>query len=74
MIYEDALKLEDKGDLELIYALFRREEHGKIKRLLKGDNQKGPGEVIFKGHSSYDLMQNLQLGIQYSVGKINMVR
>ncbi|KAH7297318.1 hypothetical protein KP509_26G065500 [Ceratopteris richardii] len=29
-----------------------------------------PGEAIFKGHQSYDLMVNLQLGIRYSVGKI----
>ncbi|GMH39027.1 hypothetical protein BSKO_06925 [Bryopsis sp. KO-2023] len=74
LVHEHALNVEDKGDLELLYALFRREEPGKIKRLLKGDKEKGPGEVIYKGHSSYDLMLNLQLGIQYSVGKINMVR
>jgi 1-phosphatidylinositol-4-phosphate 5-kinase len=29
------------------------------------------GETIFKGHRSYDLMLNLQLGIRYSVGRIN---
>ncbi|MCO5572780.1 hypothetical protein L7F22_026539 [Adiantum nelumboides] len=29
-----------------------------------------PGETIFKGHQSYDLMLNLQLGIRYTVGKI----
>lgn len=29
-----------------------------------------PGEKIFKGHRSYDLMLSLQLGIRYSVGKI----
>lgn len=28
------------------------------------------GETIFKGHRSYDLMLNLQLGIRYSVGRI----
>ncbi|GJN08395.1 hypothetical protein PR202_ga26308 [Eleusine coracana subsp. coracana] len=28
-----------------------------------------PGEVICKGHRSYSLMLNLQLGISYSVGK-----
>eukprot|EP00249_Psilotum_nudum_P013196 c24207_g2_i1 orf=853-3435(+) len=31
---------------------------------------KRPGETIFKGHRSYDLMLNLQLGIRYSVGRI----
>ncbi len=29
-----------------------------------------PGETIYKGHRSYDLMLNLQLGIRWSVGKI----
>ncbi|XP_024388541.1 phosphatidylinositol 4-phosphate 5-kinase 9 [Physcomitrium patens] len=31
---------------------------------------KRPGETIFKGHRSYDLMLNLQLGIRYTIGKI----
>ncbi|XP_024528312.1 phosphatidylinositol 4-phosphate 5-kinase 9 [Selaginella moellendorffii] len=31
---------------------------------------KRPGETIIKGHRSYDLMLNLQLGIRYTVGKI----
>ncbi|CAM6114143.1 unnamed protein product [Calypogeia fissa] len=31
---------------------------------------KRPGETIYKGHRSYDLMMNLQLGIRYTVGKI----
>lgn len=73
LIFEDPLKLEDKGDIELISALFRGEDHGKVKRLLRGDNQKGPGEVIHHGHSSYDLMISLQTGIEYSVGKLHMV-
>jgi hypothetical protein len=29
-----------------------------------------PGEKIYKGHRSYDLMLNLQLGIRCSVGRI----
>ncbi|KAK9162226.1 hypothetical protein Syun_003128 [Stephania yunnanensis] len=32
-----------------------------------------PGEIIFKGHRSYHLMLNLQLGIRYTVGKITPV-
>jgi len=28
-----------------------------------------PGEVIYKGHHSYDLMQQLQLGIMYSIAQ-----
>lgn len=28
-----------------------------------------PGEVVFKGHKSYDLMRQLQLGIMYSIAQ-----
>ncbi|KAL6522207.1 Phosphatidylinositol 4-phosphate 5-kinase 1 [Orobanche minor] len=35
---------------------------------LSGEVKK-PGQTISKGHKSYDLMLNLQLGIRYSVGK-----
>jgi 1-phosphatidylinositol-4-phosphate 5-kinase len=28
-----------------------------------------PGETIYKGHHSYDLMRNLQLGIIFSIAK-----
>lgn len=28
-----------------------------------------PGEVIYKGHHSYDLMRQLQLGILYSIAQ-----
>ncbi|GBG71474.1 hypothetical protein CBR_g8891 [Chara braunii] len=31
---------------------------------------KRPGESIYKGHRSYDLMLSLQLGIRYAVGRI----
>ncbi|XP_072972040.1 phosphatidylinositol 4-phosphate 5-kinase 1-like isoform X1 [Typha angustifolia] len=34
---------------------------------------RGPGEIIYKGHKSYYLMLNLQLGIRYTVGKITPV-
>ncbi|RWV81856.1 hypothetical protein GW17_00056689 [Ensete ventricosum] len=34
---------------------------------------RGPGETIYKGHRSYYLMLNLQLGIRYTVGKITPV-
>jgi hypothetical protein len=32
-----------------------------------------PGETIYKGHRSYDLMLNLQLGIRWSVGKFTQL-
>eukprot|EP00262_Sarcandra_glabra_P004890 TRINITY_DN16121_c0_g1_i4.p1 TRINITY_DN16121_c0_g1~~TRINITY_DN16121_c0_g1_i4.p1 ORF type:complete len:776 (-),score=104.82 TRINITY_DN16121_c0_g1_i4:229-2556(-) len=41
------------------------------KRLVK--EAKRPGETIIKGHRSYHLMLNLQLGIRYTVGKITPV-
>ncbi|RWW27240.1 hypothetical protein GW17_00008332 [Ensete ventricosum] len=31
---------------------------------------KKPGQTISKGHKNYDLMLNLQLGIRYSIGKM----
>ena len=37
--------------------------------LQSGDTSRA-GEKIYKGHRSYDLMLNLQLGIRYSVGRI----
>ena len=30
-----------------------------------------PGETIYKGHRSYDLMRNLQMGILFSIAKTN---
>ncbi|KAL1347040.1 hypothetical protein HN51_020561 [Arachis hypogaea] len=41
--------------------------------LVDGDVKK-PGYTVSKGHRSYDLMLNLQLGIRYSVGKHASVR
>jgi hypothetical protein len=38
--------------------------------LLAAQGPKRPGERIYKGHKSYDLMLNLQLGIRYSVGGV----
>ncbi|XP_043721609.1 phosphatidylinositol 4-phosphate 5-kinase 8-like isoform X2 [Telopea speciosissima] len=37
------------------------------------EQRKKPGQAIFKGHRSYYLMLNLQLGIRYTVGKITPV-
>lgn len=74
LLYEEQIKVDSSFDMELLSALFKQDEPGKIRRLLNRDREKGPGEVIYKGHSSYDLMMNLQLGIQYSVGRINTQR
>eukprot|EP00262_Sarcandra_glabra_P012634 TRINITY_DN3291_c0_g1_i1.p1 TRINITY_DN3291_c0_g1~~TRINITY_DN3291_c0_g1_i1.p1 ORF type:complete len:832 (-),score=150.15 TRINITY_DN3291_c0_g1_i1:636-3131(-) len=42
------------------------------KKLVK--DIKRPGEIIIKGHRSYDLMLSLQLGIRYTVGKITPIQ
>ena len=58
-----------------------KEEHSHVSSLsLTGDadgnqtymikKKRKPGEIIAKGHQSYDLMLNLQLGIRLSVGKV----
>ena len=33
------------------------------------NKQARPGETIYKGHRSYDLMRNLQLGIIFSIAR-----
>lgn len=75
LAFETPVSLEDRSNMELLFAVLRREEPGMLRRLLlkAGEKDKGPGELIFKEHRSYDIMVNLQLGIQYSVGKINTV-
>eukprot|EP00803_Ostreobium_quekettii_P004207 evm.model.scf_1435.1 EVM.evm.TU.scf_1435.1 scf_1435:7254-16830(-) len=76
LAFEAPVSLEDRSDMELLFAVLRLEEPGRLKKLLlkAGEKDKGPGEIIYKEHRSYNIMVNLQLGIQYSVGKINTVR
>ncbi|KAK9167600.1 hypothetical protein Scep_002791 [Stephania cephalantha] len=63
----------------LVEEQIRNNEPGlssKKKRKNKSPGKKEktkPGEIIFKGHRSYHLMLNLQLGIRYTVGKITPV-
>ncbi|KAG9451099.1 hypothetical protein H6P81_011064 [Aristolochia fimbriata] len=45
----------------------------KRRRKWQKKEAKRPGETIHKGHKSYYLMLNLQLGIRYTVGKITPV-
>lgn len=35
--------------------------------------QSVPGEAVYKGHQSYELMRNLQLGIMFSIAKSGQV-
>ncbi|KAK7284989.1 hypothetical protein RJT34_19744 [Clitoria ternatea] len=53
-------------------SMSRRARRLQKKRLAKEINR--PGEAIIKGHRSYDLMLNLQLGIRYTVGKITPIQ
>ncbi|KAL4191039.1 hypothetical protein AMTRI_Chr07g78820 [Amborella trichopoda] len=57
--------------LNNIFSLSSRRKRRWPKRLVK--DIKKPGEAIIKGHRSYDLMLNLQLGIRYTVGKITPI-
>ncbi|URE32783.1 phosphatidylinositol-4-phosphate 5-kinase [Musa troglodytarum] len=54
------------------YYDFRRSQKSKWHLKMK-KQPRGPGETIYKGHRSYYLMLNLQLGIRYTVGKITPV-
>ncbi|KAK9815279.1 hypothetical protein WJX72_000998 [[Myrmecia] bisecta] len=67
LIREDPVSGEE---LDAVFGPFKRRlERRNRRRMRKGDTVR-PGETIYKGHRSYDLMLNLQLGIRYSVGKI----
>lgn len=54
------------------FSLSSKREKRRQKRLVR--DIKRPGEQIIKGHRSYDLMLSLQLGIRYTVGKINPIQ
>ncbi|KAI4336493.1 hypothetical protein L6164_015015 [Bauhinia variegata] len=61
MFYRDGNESENGGEAP---AQFHKSTCGSA----DGDAKK-PGQTISKGHKSYDLMLNLQLGIRYTVGK-----
>eukprot|EP00884_Botryococcus_braunii_P012486 jgi/Botrbrau1/21238/Bobra.39_2s0036.1 len=66
LLLEDALR---PGELELVFGQTKgRRPERRNRRKRRAANRQG--ETIFKGHRSYDLMLNLQLGIRYSVGRI----
>lgn len=54
----------------VVMSALKSKDAKKLKRKKK-KKQKQVGETIFKGHRSYDLMLNLQLGIRWSVGRMN---
>lgn len=60
---------------ELVLDSFSSSSKRAKRRQMKlAKDVKRPGEAIIKGHRSYDLMVNLQLGIRYTVGKITPVQ
>lgn len=48
--------------------------HSAIKRMEKNKALQRPGETIYKGHESYDLMVALQQGIRHSIGSVTSAR
>ncbi|BDA48811.1 probable phosphatidylinositol 4-phosphate 5-kinase 1 [Coccomyxa sp. Obi] len=55
-----------KNEVKADRALRSEEKRANAKELNK---QARPGETIYKGHRSYDLMRNLQLGIIFSIAR-----
>ncbi|CAL8463327.1 g2861 [Coccomyxa elongata] len=55
-----------KNEVKADRALRSEEKRATAKELNK---QARPGETIYKGHRSYDLMRNLQLGIIFSIAR-----
>ncbi|KAL4451482.1 hypothetical protein ABPG75_007144 [Micractinium tetrahymenae] len=68
LLHEEALSMQD---LELIFGPGKAVVE-KRRRLRRGRRrQVRMGETIYKGHRSYDLMLNLQLGIRYTITTLN---
>jgi 1-phosphatidylinositol-4-phosphate 5-kinase len=72
LLREDALSAEE---IKMIFGFLWPKRQKKVRqRMRRALGRKGPrlqlkmGEVVYKGHYSYELMNQLQLGIRYSVG------
>eukprot|EP01025_Chloroclados_australasicus_P032684 TRINITY_DN3312_c1_g1_i2.p2 TRINITY_DN3312_c1_g1~~TRINITY_DN3312_c1_g1_i2.p2 ORF type:complete len:868 (-),score=148.82 TRINITY_DN3312_c1_g1_i2:719-3133(-) len=74
MVREEKLNEEDVGVLKYVLDQALELSEGRRKRLFGKSSikqlNKVPGELIYKGHRSYDLMLSLQLGIRWSVGRV----
>lgn len=67
LLREDAISTEE---LDAVFAPFERRKERRQKRRIRTKRwEQRPGETIYKGHRSYDLMLNLQLGIRWSVSR-----
>ncbi|KAA6423973.1 MAG: phosphatidylinositol-4-phosphate 5-kinase, partial [Trebouxia sp. A1-2] len=67
LLREDAISAEE---LDAVFGPFERRQERRQKRRIRTKRwEQRPGETIYKGHRSYDLMLNLQLGIRWSVSR-----
>lgn len=58
-----------KLDISEMRGIKGKVKHNDMRRYLSADRPLKPGEVIYKGHHSYDLMRQLQLGIMYGIAQ-----
>ncbi|DBA84719.1 hypothetical protein WJX77_004824 [Trebouxia sp. C0004] len=67
LLREDTISAEE---LDAVFGPFERRQERRQKRRIRTKRwEQRPGETIYKGHRSYDLMLNLQLGIRWSVSR-----
>ncbi|KAL3131311.1 hypothetical protein ABBQ38_000603 [Trebouxia sp. C0009 RCD-2024] len=67
LLREDAISAEE---LDAVFGPFERRRERRQKRRIRTKRwEQRPGETIYKGHRSYDLMLNLQLGIRWSISR-----
>lgn len=58
-----------KLDISEMKGIKGKVRHHEMRRTLSADRPLKPGEIIYKGHHSYDLMRQLQLGIMYGIAQ-----
>lgn len=58
-----------KLDISEMKGIKGKVRHHEMRRTVSADRPLKPGEVIYKGHHSYDLMRQLQLGIMYGIAQ-----
>ncbi|GAB4813493.1 hypothetical protein N2152v2_000539 [Parachlorella kessleri] len=71
LLHEEALSSQD---LEVVFGPLQQQFQRKRRLRRRGKRrQESMGETIYKGHRSYDLMLNLQLGIRYTLTTLSKV-
>jgi hypothetical protein len=71
LVKEVALDLPHETKGRIRHKLEKHREKHEVARKRKEEVQRPlkPGEVIYKGHHSYDLMRQLQIGIMYGIAQ-----